>query len=116
MLQVLTFYFAAELRATKPPWCRCLATGDPSLYEENREEAKTDDMCYCKMCYNQLETQAVDNPRAKIYSSTNFIDYRDPAYPFIENKMALQKVRLKTYKGLHQRRLEAVANLIPSRS
>jgi hypothetical protein len=48
-----------------------------------------------------MDVPTTDNPRAKIYSTTNFIDYRDPNFPFIENKLAIKKVlddRFMEYK------------------
>jgi hypothetical protein len=83
-------HISAEACA-KPSWCRCLATGNPNCFEEEREEKCTDDMCYCKQVYNQMEPTP-DNNRQKIYSSTYFIDYRDPKFPYIRNKFGIQQV------------------------
>ena len=78
----------------KPCWCRCLATGNPNCFEEEREEKATDDQCYCKQIYRQMEPTP-DSKLQKVYSSTYFIDYRDPDYNYIQNKMNIKKVELQ---------------------
>lgn len=85
----------------KPPWCRCLATGDPNCYDEARGERETQDLCQCKRCYNQMEATA-DNNRQRVYSSTHFLDYRDPCFPYIGTKLANQQEfqrRFQEYKA-----------------
>ncbi|ODM97524.1 hypothetical protein Ocin01_09153 [Orchesella cincta] len=85
----------------KPSWCRCLATGDPNMYDEVRGEKATEDLCQCKKCYNQMENTN-DNSKTRVYSSTYFLDYRNPGFPYIQTKLANQHEideRFKAYKA-----------------
>jgi len=97
----------SHIASTKPKWCRCLATGDPNCYEEVQEELQTDSDCYCKMVYNQMDTP---DSKGDSNQSTHFIDFRDPAFPYIAQKIGFKEEldsRKSAYKQMADRKDEA---------